>query len=604
MQESGSQTTQPRHISWQELLDMALRFKPQLIKANLIAIVAAMLSVPVPLLMPLLVDEVLLDKPGALVASMQRLFPESWHGPALFISAMLLVTVLLRAGSLVLGVIQSRQFTIISKNITFRLRKRLLNHLQRVSMADYETAGSGSISSHLVTDINVIDEFVGSSVSRFAVAALTLIGVTAVLLWMHWQLALFILLLNPFVIYLTTRLGKKVKNLRRKENAAVEIFQQALTETLDAIQQIRASNRQKHYLSRLTDKADDIRDHATRFAWKSEAANRFSFFIFLTGVEIFRGVSMLLVVFSDLTIGQMLAVFSYLWFMMTPVQEILGIQYAWYSARAALQRINSLLDLAPEPDYPSLHNPFKGEHTVAVALDHISFRYGNGPQVLDDVSFSINKGEKVALVGASGGGKSTLVQVILGLYPPTAGKIRFNGIPHDEIGLDLVRQHVACVLQHPALLNDTVRNNLTLGADASDEALWRALEIAQLRDTVENMPDGLNTLVGNQGLRLSGGQRQRLAVARMVISEPKVVILDEATSALDTATEERLHHALADFLKGRTTLIIAHRLSAVRQADKVYVFDGGRIIEQGHHNELIRNDGLYSRLYGPQASHA
>lgn len=587
-------------IQWRELLRMALSYKPQLIKANLVAITAALLSVPVPLLMPLLVDEVLLDQPGGMVALINSAFPESWHTPALYIVAVMVVTVCLRFCSLILGVIQTRQFTIISKNVTYRLRKRMLNHLQRVSMAEYETAGSGAISSHLVTDINVIDEFVGSSVSRFIVATLTLLGVTAVLLWMHWQLALFILLLNPFVIYLTTLLGKKVKTLRKKENRAVEIFQQALTETLDAIQQIRASNRQRHYLNKLTGNANDIREHATRFAWRSEAASRFSFFIFLTGFEIFRGVAMLLVVFSDLSIGQMLAVFSYLWFMMAPVQEILGIQYSYYSARAALQRLNNLLTLQPEPHYPAIHNPFKDKETVSLELEHISFQYGEGSKVLDDVNLSIAEGEKIALVGASGGGKSTLVQVVLGLYPPSDGKMLFNNVPHDEIGLDTIRANVACVLQHPALFNDSIRNNLTLGSEASDGELYKALEVAQLREVIEKMPQKLDTIVGRQGVRLSGGQRQRLAIARMILSDPKVVVLDEATSALDTATEAALHRDMQAFLQNRTTLIIAHRLSAVRQADKVYVFDGGRIIEQGHHDELIVNDGLYSRLYGHQ----
>ena len=332
--------------------------------------------------------------------------------------------------------------------------------------------------------------------------------------------------------------------------------------------------------------------------WKSDALNRFSFFIFLSGFEIFRAVTMLIVLFSGLTIGQMMAVFGYLWFMMGPVQEVLSIQYSWYSAKAALQRLNILLDLQPEPDYPAEENPFAGKQTVSLSVHEICFSYGTGPQVLDHVNLNIQAGEKIALVGASGGGKSTLVQVILGLYPPDSGEICFDGIPHTRIGLKTIRENVATVLQHPALFNDTVRMNLTLGRELNDQQLWQALEMAQLKQIVEELPNGLDTIVGRQGVRLSGGQRQRLAVARMVLSNPKVVILDEATSSLDTVTEARLHQALSSFLKNRTTLIIAHRLSAVKQADRVYVFDGGRIIEQGHHNELIQQDGLYRKLYG------
>jgi ATP-binding cassette subfamily C protein len=415
---------------------------------------------------------------------------------------------------------------------------------------------------------------------------------------MHWPLALFILFMNPVVVYLTIVMGKRVKELKRRENAAFEIFQESLTETLDVIQTIRAANREQHYLKRVAGHARDVRDHGAAFTWKSEAANRLSFMVFLIGFDIFRAVSMLLVVFSDLTIGQMMAVFGYLWFMMTPVQEVLNIQFAWYGAKAALARVNRLWLLHAEPDYPHEQNPFEGRRTVSVSVHDLSFAYGHGPLVLDHLTLEIGAGEKVALVGASGGGKSTLVQVLLGLYPPVSGELRFDGVPVTRIGLDVVRENVAVVLQHPALLNDTVRTNLTLGRDCDDERLWSALGVAQIDRDIAAMPHGLDALIGRQGIRLSGGQRQRLAIARMMLSDPKVVILDEATSALDTETEARLHEALEEFLAGRTTLIIAHRLSAVKQADRVYVFDAGTIIETGAHDTLMAAGGLYAKLYG------
>lgn len=191
-----------------------------------------------------------------------------------------------------------------------------------------------------------------------------------------------------------------------------------------------------------------------------------------------------------------------------------------------------------------------------------------------------------------------MAQTIIGLYPPNEGMIYFNQHPINKIGLEVVREHVATVLQHPALFNDSIRANLTLGRKVSDRELWDALEIAQLKDTVFELDNGLDTIVGRQGMRLSGGQRQRLAIARMIVAKPSVVILDEATSALDTATEQKLHEALANFLSGRTTIIIAHRLSAVKQADHVYVFEEGKICEQGQHATLINNNGLYAKLYG------
>jgi ATP-binding cassette subfamily C protein len=601
MNQSGSKhDVRSTPYSWGEVMHMVLSHRKELITANIIAVLGTLAAVPVPLLMPLLVDEVLLHKPGTLIGWSQQLFPQDWQGPTLYILGVLFLTLILRILALIFNVWQVRQFTRISKDVIFRIRRDLLQRLQYFSMAEYEVLGPSTVASHLVTDLDAVDQFVSNSTSKFIVALLTVIGTAVVLLWMHWQLALFILLLNPVVIYVTTLFGRKVKMLKARENGAWQVFQEALAETLDAIEQIRASNRERHYIRRIIDKADHIRTSSASFAWKSDAANRLSFMVFLFGFDVFRTVSMFMVLYSDLSIGEMLAVFAYLWFMMGPVQELLNIQYAYHAARAALGRINELVDVKLEPNFPHEENPFEGKQTVSIQMRGIRFSYGDGPPILRDVNLNIAAGEKVALVGASGGGKSTLVKIVLGLYLPNGGCVCFDEVPVTKIGLDVVRANVATVLQHPALLNDSVRMNITLGADIPDETLWQALEIAQLHEVVEKLPHGLDTLIGRNGVRLSGGQRQRLAVARMVLSDPGVVILDEATSALDTDTETRLHAALADFLKNRTTLIIAHRLSAVKQANRVLVFEDGRIVEQGSHDELIREAGLYASLYGKQ----
>lgn len=583
--------------TWEEVRRMVLEHKSSLIIANLVALAGTLVAVPVPLLMPILVDEVLLGKPGALVGAMNLMFPESWHDPITYITAILGLTLILRACTLVFSVWQMREFSLIAKDVIFRMRRDLLFRLQRFSMAEYEVLGASTVASHLVTDLDAVDQFVSSSTSKFVVALLTVTASALVLLWMHWQLALLILLLNPFVIALSTSFGRKVKKLKARENGAYQAFQESLAETLDAIHQIRASNRERHYILRVIDKADGIRTTSANYAWKSDAATRTSFMVFSAGFDLFRATAMFMVVYSDLSVGEMLAVFAYLWFMMNPVQELLSIHYAYHSATAALGRINSLVDVGLEPQFAHQRNPFAGKRTTSIQLQGICFAYGDGPPVLNDVSLDISPGEKVALVGASGGGKTTLVQILLGLYLPNRGQVCFDGAPVEQIGLDVVRDNVATVLQHPALLNDTVRMNLTLGRELSDAELWRALSIAQLQLDVERMPKGLDTLIGRDGIRLSGGQRQRLAVARMVLCDPKIVILDEATSALDTSTESHLHQALQQFLVGRTTLIIAHRLSAVKQADRVLVFEDGRIVEQGHHDALINQGGLYSKLY-------
>jgi len=595
---TGIDTRETRQqYTWRDIFGLALKHKPRLVRANLLAIMATIMSVPVPLLLPVLVDEVLLDEPGPVLPVMDSFLPGSWETPVVYIGLMVVAAFLLRVAALSFNVLQSREFSKVSKDVVFRIRSRLLGRLQRVAMSEYETRGSGGISSHFITDLDTVDQFLGTTISRFLVASLTVLGTAMVLLWVHWQLGLLILLFNPLVIFATILIGKRVKELKRRENSAYEEFQGDLTETLDAIHQLRAANREKHYLRQLIDRARNVRDHAIQFEWRSDAASRASFALFQFGVDAFRAAAMVTVLFSDLSIGMMFAIFGYLWFMLTPVQEMLNMQYAWFAANAALGRINRLMDLKEEPRYPALENPFRDLHTVGLTLRNIHFAYGE-EEVLRGINLELAPGEKVALVGASGGGKSTLIQVILGMYTPQQGEVLIDGVPVQRIGLPCLREHVATVLQHPALFNDTVRQNLTLGRDKPDAALWDALRIAQLDTTVAAMHDQLDTVIGRQGVRLSGGQRQRLAIARMILSEPSVVILDEATSALDAETEFQLHRDLEAFLKQRTTLIIAHRLSAVKQADRACVFEDGRIIEEGHHDELIAKEGLYAQLYG------
>ncbi|MHA2774433.1 ABC transporter ATP-binding protein [Vibrio harveyi] len=588
--------------SW--LITQVKKHKSKLILANLIAVLATLISVPIPLLMPLMVDEVLLDKPASGLAAMNAVLPEAWHTPTGYIFFTLFLVVLMRAASQGFNILQSRQFTLVSKTITFEMRSKMIDKLGRISIRQYETKGSGGINAHLITDIETIDKFIGSTLAKFVISLLTVIGTAIVLLWLDWRLGLFILLVNPIVIYFSRKLGSMVKHLKRKENHSFEIFQNRLVETLDGIYQLRSANKEREFLQQLKGSADQVRIDADKYAWQSEAAGRVSFLLFLIGFELFRAVAMLMVMFSDLTIGQIFAVFGYLWFMLSPVQELLGIQFSWYSAKAALKRINDLLELEEEHRPVSKVNPFKENREVDVKIEHVDFSYNNENKVLDDLSLHIPAGKKVALVGASGGGKSTLIQLLIGVYRQNSGSIRFNDELTEDISFEVIRDKIAVVLQQPILFNDTLRHNLTLGGDFDEMSLWRALEVAQLQDVISQLNHGLDTQIGRNGIRLSGGQRQRLAIARMVLSNPQFVILDEATSALDTATEAALHKALTEFLRGRTTLIVAHRLSAVKQADLIYVLEDGRVTQTGTHGELVEQEGLYQTLYGGIQSHA
>ncbi len=577
-------------LSLASIFNSVKSYKKALVAGNVVALLAALVSVPTPLLIPVLVDEVLLKKSHTITGWIDSyIMPMETFG---YVMTILVATVLLRIFYTALSILQTKIFMQISKDVTFKIRTDALEHLKKISMKAYETSRSGAIASKLVTDVETIDAFIATTVSRLIVSVLSLIGIAAVLLWIHWQLALFIIILNPLVITFTTRLARKVSKLKKEENRAIELFQSALTETLDLFGQIRASNQEERFFSKLRSRALEVRERSVNFGWKSDAANRISYLTFLGGYEVFRAASILAVAFSDLSIGMMLAVFGYLWYMVTPVQDILGIQYALHNAKAAIERINEVLSMPKEPDYPHLKNPFK-ESRVGVSLHGVTFGYSPDTVVLRDIEFEAKPSQRVALVGASGSGKTTLAQLIVGFYPVESGSLKFNGVDVKEVGLDVVREHVNLVLQSPKLFHDTIRFNITLGKEIEEPKIWEALKVAQMYEVVKGFENGLDTVVGREGIKLSGGQRQRIAIARMVVADPKIAILDESTSALDVHTEAHLYEALEPFFESRTTIMIAHRLSTIRRADYIYVLENGRIVEEGTHEELLKEEGVY-----------
>ncbi len=578
--------------SFGNLIKELKEHKKYFITANIIALLAVIISTPAPLLIPLLVDEILLNKPGIIVHSINSVFGES---PTYFyILIILFLTIVLRAIFFLLNVWQSKLFKIISKDITFRLREIVLRDIQKSALSEFETFGSSNISSRLIVDIDTIDNFLGISISRLVISVLTVIGVAVILLVIHWQLALFILLLNPFVVLLTTKIARKVGRLKKEENRKFEIFTTSLNETMDLFRQIKASNQEKNFIDQVIKKAREIKKASIEFEYKTDIATKFSFLLFLGGFEIFRAAGILMVAYSNLTIGLMMAVFGYLWVMMNPIQDILNIQYAYHSAKSALDRINDILLLKKEPQYPHLKNPFERNSTNSIRLEKVNFSYDQDEKVLSDVSMNIKRGNKVAIIGASGSGKTTLAQIMVGFYPIDDGEIFYDDISAKEIGMDIVREHVYLVLQNPQLLNSTIRENLTFGKKINESEIIKALEIAQLYDFIKNLKNGLDTQIGKEGIKLSGGQRQRLSIARMILAKPNIVILDESTSALDIYTEENLFDALlSEVLNKKTTIIIAHRLSTIRQADYIYVLDKGKIIEEGTQKYLMKKEGVF-----------
>ncbi|MBE0498031.1 MAG: ABC transporter ATP-binding protein [Campylobacterales bacterium] len=584
-------------ISFHLLFKLVLKHKQKLLKANLIALAATLISIPIPLLIPLLIDEVILKEPGALIQSITFLFDE--FSPLGYILMTLLITILLRFGFFVASVFAHYAFTEIAQETTFILRKKLLLHLKRVAMHEYETLGSGTVSSKLVSDMQTVESFIGSALSRSIVSVLTLLGVALILLLIDWKLGLLILILHPAVVVVTQLISRRVARYKKEENRAIAKFQNALIETLDLFGQIRASSKEKEFIDKSIEDAQALRNETARFGKKSFVAEKFSFTLFLSVFELFRALGLILVLSSDLSIGQMFAVFGYLWFMMTPVQDLLSMQYAYSNAKAALERLNALFELEQEPLYHPTADPF-GSKSASIRVEGLNFSYADGRRILKDISLQIEAGAKVALIGPSGSGKTTLAKVLCGFYPPKEGELFFNDIPLSQIGLEVLRKNLFVVLQQPILFNDTLRFNLTMGDDYSEEKIREALDVAQLHHFLKELPQGLDTLVGKGGVRLSGGQKQRLSIARMILSDPSVVIFDESTSALDVHTESELFEALRGFLERRTVITIAHRLSTVQNSDYIYVMRDAEIVEEGEPGVLMQEEGHYNRFVKAQ----
>ena len=574
-------------ISLKYIYKLLLNNKKSLIWGQIFTVIGILISVPIPLLLPLLVDEVLLDKPSFFVNNINEFFGS---GSALYYVAIVTVVVIvLRALHFIFGVINTKIFTRISKIVIFDIRVKLLNHLKKVNMNEYESLGSGKIAANLITDVNTLDSFIVNVSSKLITSSLTLIAVAFVIIKIDLLLGIMILFTQPTIAIISRRIAKKTGELKKEENTTIEAFQNNINETLDLFSQIKASNKENSFFDTSIQKAEDIKKASNEFNYKSVAYEKFSYTIFLFAFEIFRATGLLLVAHSDLSIGLMFAMFGYIWFIMTPVQEILSIQYSLASAKAAMGRINKVLELETEND----GDIELKDRKVDISLRNLSFSYTKDKNTLKNISFDIKSGEKVAIIGASGSGKTTISQLIAGFYAKNDGDILYNNISIDKISKKSLREHIFLVLQMPILFNNTLRFNLTMGEDISDDKILEALKIAELKEMFENLENGLDTIVGKMGIRLSGGQRQRLSIARMVLANPSVVIFDESTSALDVHTETKLFRNLESFLKDKTVITIAHRLSTVKNASKIFVLEDGELVQSGTHNELEEKDGHY-----------
>ncbi|WP_373071765.1 ABC transporter ATP-binding protein [Sulfurimonas sp.] len=582
-------------ITLKSIAKLILKDKKTLIYGQIATILAILISVPVPLMLPILVDEVLLDKPAHFVSVIDHFFTDA--NAFVYIGIVTLAVIFLRFLYYLFTVLITKIFTKIAKYVTFKIRERLLRHLKVSSMNEYETLGSGAITANLITDVNTLDSFIMNVASKLVSSVLMLLAVGAVMIMIDPIMGLLILIIQPIIMILSKNMSKKVGVLKKKENAAIEKFQDNVGETLELYGQIKASNKENFFFSDAIKHAKEVQKSSNEFGFKNIAYERLSYTIFLTMYEILRASGLLLVAYSDLSIGMMFAMFGYIWFIMTPVQDILGMQYSYSSAMAALERLNKILTLKTER---SSTKQLQG-NGVDITLEHLNFSYIKNKPTLKDISMNIKSGSKIALIGASGSGKTTLAQVISGFYERNSGELKFNNINIDELDKHSLRSKIFLVLQMPILFNNTLRFNITMGDHSiSDEQIYQALKIAQLSQMIEGMDDGLDTIVGRHGIRLSGGQRQRLSIARMIIANPDVVIFDESTSALDVHTEVKLNATLEPILKDKTVITIAHRLSTVKGADMIYVLDDGKIVQEGTHNDLEAEEGHYMEFIKKQ----
>jgi len=574
-----------RTITFKTIWDSVRVQKKDFWRTNVLGVAAALLLLPIPILIPLLIDEILLGHPGRMSATVRMLIGEV---PVWGVIALTLGVVFgLRLGGYVLGNYQIFFAQRIIQKSAFTLRHTLLHHLEHISLAEYETLKSGTIASKTVYDVERISSFIGMAVTHALTSIVMLIGITVVMFFISWPLALMVILINPLFLGFSRLLGHKIGELLRRQHEAYDGYYDLLDETLELFVQVRASNQERSFFGLLRHRAQDIRVASLDYGYRSSVAQSSSALLTHSIVDLFRILGIGVVAYTDLSIGMMLGFLFYLSTMVSPVQQLMNLAMTLQSIKPAITRLNHLLSLEHEPHYPHHRDPFADSVTASLELKNVDFAYTPDKPVLRHISLRAAAGEKIALIGPSGGGKTTLAHLMVGFYPPQKGQISYGNVPIEQIGLPVVRENVALMLQQSLFFNDTIRMNLTLEKNIDESAIIEALRGAQLEGFVLGLSEGLDTLIGKNGIRLSGGQRQRLAIARLILSDPKIIIFDEATSALDNDTEHRLYDTLEPFLEGRTVIIIAHRTTTIRQADRIYLIEGGEICAEGTYEELL-----------------
>ena len=495
-------------------------------------------------------------------------------------------------------------FTVLSNHLGLttvtRLRALVYAHLLELPALFFSRQKAGDISSRVTSDVGSIRYMVTDGLVSLIRAVLTLLGAVILMLRLNAQLSLFVLLLIPATVLLVRIFASRLRKLSRTMYKELGKITSHVQETVGGIRSLKVYNAQTHESARFDGMIQDYRAAGLKRAWLSaafESAIQISLWICLLAIVVYGFVLMNR---GQSSSGDLVAFLLLAFRVAMPLASLSNLFASAQGAVAAAERLNEILALPPERT-PGAPAPAASSEAPQLSLKDLSFRYEEGAEpVLRGLNLTIGRGQKVGIVGPSGGGKTTLAAILLGLFPPSEGSMELDDRPYAGYDLSVLRSRMAWVSQDPVLYDMSLRDNIRFGlsaAEADDEAVERAARQAHVLEFARHMPEGLDTWCGERGSRLSGGQRQRVSLARAFLRNPGLLVLDEPTSALDAASENAITQAMHGLMEGRTAVVIAHRFSLVKDLDWIIVLNDGKILQQGKHENLLAEDGLYRTLY-------